>query len=241
MRASRVVIPVALRVSILDKLHMGHQGIVKSRERDKQSVRWPSLSRQLEVVKSCSKCCKNSSPGLEPLLPSRLPQLPWQKVGTGLFEYNKCTYLLIINYYLRWIEITQLSKMTSEDIIRHTSSIFSRHGIPEVVISYNGPQFSSELYVKFAQQYRFRHITSSPHYPRSNGEAERAMKTVKNFLKKSREPYLALLAYRSIPLQNGYSPAQLLMSRNLRTTLPEVREKRIPKVVDFQVLYRRKK
>ena len=241
MRASRVVIPVALRVSILDKLHMGHQGIVKSRERDKQSVRWPSLSRQLEVVKSCSKCCKNSSPGLEPLLPSRLPQLPWQKVGTDLFEYNKCTYLLIINYYLRWIEITQLSKMTSEDIIRHTSSIFSRHGIPEVVLSYNGPQFSSELYVKFAQQYRFRHITSSPHYPRSKGEAERAMKTVKNFLKKSREPYLALLAYRSIPLQNGYSPAELLMSRNLRTTLPEVREKRIPKVVDFQVLYRRKK
>ena len=163
----------------------------------------------------------------------------WQKVGTDLFEYNKYTYLLIIDYYLRWIEIAQWNKTISEDIIRHTSSIFARHRIPEVVVSDNGPQFSSELYAKFAQQYGFEHITSSPHYPRSNGEAERAVKTVKNFLKKSKEPYLALLAYRSTPLQNGYSPAQLLMSSNLRTILPEVREKRIPKVVDFQVLEER--
>ena len=240
MRASRVVIPAALRVSILDKLHLGYQGIVKSRERAKQSVWWPGLSRQLEeVVKSCTECCKNSPPGVEPLLPSRLPQLPWQKVGTDLFEYNKYTYLLIIDYYSRWIEIAQLNKTTSEDIIRHTSSIFARHGIPEVVVSDNSPQFSSELYAKFAQQYGFEHVTSSPRYPKSYGEAERAVKTVKNFLKKSKEPYLALLAYQSTPLQNGYRPAQLLMSRNLRTILPEVREKRIPKVVDFQVLEER--
>ena len=135
MRTSRVVILAALQVSIPDKLHMEHQGLVKSQERAKQSVWWPGLSRQLErVVKSCSECCKNSPPGVEPLLPlnSRLPQLPWQKVGTDPFEYNKCTYLLIIDYYSRWIEIAQLSKTTSEDIIRHTSSIFSRHGIPEV-------------------------------------------------------------------------------------------------------------
>ena len=178
MRASRVVIPAALRVSILDKLHMAHQGIVKSRERAKQSVWWPGLSHQLEeVVKSCTECCKNSPPRVELLLPSRLPQLPWQKVGTDLFVYNKYAYLLIIDYYSRWIEIAQWNKTTSEDIIRHTSSIFAHHGIPEVVISDNGPQFSSELYAKFAQQYGFEHITISPHYPRSNGEAERAVKT----------------------------------------------------------------
>ena len=141
----------------------------------------------------------------------------------------------MVDYYSRWIETARRNRTTSEDVIQLTSSIFARHGIPEVVVSDNGPQFSAESYTKFAQTYGFEHITSSPYYPRSNGEAERVVQTVKNLLKKSGDPYLALLAYRTTPLQCGYSPAQLLMSTNLRSTLPDVRENRVPKVVDSQV------
>ena len=71
----------------------------------------------------------------------------------------------------------------------------------------NGPQFSAELYATFAKDYGFKHVTSSPYYPQGNGEAERAMKTIKGLLRKSGDPYLSLLAYRSTPLENGYSPA----------------------------------
>ena len=237
MRGSRVVIPPALRAGMLSKLHDGHQGIVKCRERAKNSMWWPGLSKQLEdVVKNCQECLKNTSQRSEPLQSSMLPQLPWQKIGTDLFDWNKSTYLLIVDYFSRWIEIARLSKLTSEEIILHTRSIFARYRIPEVVMSDNGPQFSSEKYAEFAQQYGFEHITSSPYYPQSNGEAERAVKTIKSLLKKSGDHYLALLAYRSTPLECGYSPAQLLMSRHLRTTLPMVREERIPKVVDLAKL-----
>jgi len=48
MRGNRTVIPLALRVEILNKLHTGHQGITKCRERARQSVWWPGLSKQLE-------------------------------------------------------------------------------------------------------------------------------------------------------------------------------------------------
>ena len=71
-----------------------------------------------------------------------------------------------------------------------------------------------------------------PLFPSSNGEAERAVGTIKELLKKSKDPYLALLAYRTTPLEVGYSPSQLLMSRILRSTVPTTRTQRAPRVPD---------
>ena len=87
-------------------------------------------------------------------------------------------------------------------------------------MSDNGPQYASSAFAKFAETYGFEHVTSSPRFPQSNGEAERAVKTIKNLLDKARDPYLAMLAYRSTALATGYSPSQLLMGRQLRSTLP---------------------
>lgn len=71
----------------------------------------------------------------------------------------------------------------------------------------------------FAAEYEFQHVTSSPRYPRSNTEVEHTIQTIKNLLKKAADPYRVLLAYRSTRLSNGFSPAQLLMGRRLRTTV----------------------
>lgn len=100
-------------------------------------------------------------------------------------------------------------------------------------ISDNGPQYSSSL---FSQEYRFNHITSSPRYPKSNGEAERAVKTIKAMLDKCTDPYLRLLAYRTTHLESGYSPAELLMGRKLQLTLSVIKDLLIPKVPPLEVL-----
>ena len=198
-------------------------------KRARQSVWWPGMSQQLqEYVTRCLVCCKHRPQRSEPLIPTSLPGLPWQRVGTDLFEWKKSNYLLVVDYYSRWIEIARLERTTAECVIAHTSSLFARHGIPEVVISDNGPQYTSAQYAQFAKDYDFRHITSSPYHPQGNGEAERAVQTVKNLLKKSNDPYMALLAYRATPLEVGYSPSELLMCRKLRTTVPTVRKQREP-------------
>ena len=107
--------------------------------------------------------------------------------------------------------------------------MFARLGIPEEMFSDYGHQFAS-----FAE-YKFRHTTSSPHFPQANGVAERAVETVKALFKKCNDPYLALLSYRSTQLPNRYSPAELLMARKLRTNVPIVQEL-IPKLPDLTSL-----
>ena len=75
-------------------------------------------------------------------------------------------------------------------------------------------------------------MTRSPRYPQANGEAERAVQTVKNILRKNEDPYLTLLAYRNAPLANGYRPAQQLIGRLLRSTVPAHADTLKPSIPD---------
>jgi len=178
-------------------------------------VWWPAITKDIEdTINCCLVCCKTRFQYAEPLMSSGFPDYPWQRVASDLFEWKKQKYLLVIDYYPRFIEIARMSTATSSDVINHLKSIFARHGIPESLTSDNGPQYSAELFSTFAKDYGFTHLTSSPHYLQGNGAAERAVRMVKTLLEKNDDPYTALLAYRSTPLENGYSPAELLMGRN---------------------------
>ena len=114
----------------------------------------------------------------------------------------------------------KLTSLSSEAVIKHLKSIYSTHGIPNLAISDNGPQFANQAFSKFAAEYGFTHLTSSPIYPQANGEAETGVLTMKGLLEKNKDAHLALLSYQSTPLQNGLSPSELLMGRTLQTQLP---------------------
>ncbi|UYV73615.1 K02A2.6-like [Cordylochernes scorpioides] len=219
MRSCRLVIPASMKLEILDKLHAGHFGITKTRLR----------ARETEAVSKH-----------EPLIPTNFPTRPWQKIGMDLFKFENKWYLVVIDYYSRFPEVVQLDRLTANVVVRGCKSIFARHGIPETVVSDNGTQFgAAREFANFARQYGFTHITSSPRFPQSNGMAEAGVKIAKLILKKNQDPSLGLLEYRSTPLENGYSPAELLMGRKLRTTLPIAPENLNPKLVDSQTLKRK--
>ena len=120
----------------------------------------------------------------QPMIKSQLPSYPWEKVASDLFELNKTTYLLVVDYFSRFVEIQKLTSTTSKNVITVLKSIFARHGIPAALMTDNGPQFISNEMNQFSSAYGFHHVTSSPHYHQSNGQAELAVKTVKSLLTK---------------------------------------------------------
>ena len=226
----RIVIPQALRLDILDCIHRGHLGISKCRARAQMSVWWPGLSVGIEdMVKACFTCAKELPEPKEPLMPSSFPSLPWERISMDLFEYGRRTYLITVDYHSRWVEIKLLPTQTAKCVIAAAKELFATHGIPDTVISDNGPCFSAVPFQEFAARYGFVHTTSSPRYPRANGEVERAVRTIKGLLKKNDDPYLALLTYRSPPLPTGLSPSELLMGRRLSAQLPVLEKTLTPR------------
>lgn len=238
LNGSRIIIPEKVRPQMLSHIHEfgGHQGIVKCRALAKEGQWWPGINKEIEkTVEHCPICIKERTVTPEPLIPTELPDYPWQKVGMDLFELNKMTYLLVVDYYSRYIEIAHLKNTLAKTVIEHLKNMFSHHGIPEICVSDNGPQFSCKQFKDFAKEYSFTHIPSSPLYPQANGEAERAVKTVKQMLKKSSDPYKAMLTYRATPIEQGRSPAEILMGRKIRTTLPATKESYIPRADQTEI------
>lgn len=227
---SRIVVPASLQRETLSKLHQGHQGVERCRLRANVSVWWPGLSTQIEeFIRKCTECARTKKHRKEPLMSTVLPDYPWQKVGTDLFTLNGATYIIVTDYFSHCPEVIKLSNTTSAGVISTLKPLFARHGVPEEVVSDNGPQYASQEFRDFAREYGFKHTTSSSHFPQSNGHAERAVQTANSLIQDSKDPNTSLLAYRSTPLPwCGLSPAELLMGRQIRTNIPQNTETLIP-------------
>lgn len=185
----RLVIPRCMRLDILSRLHDGHLEITKCRALARSSVWWPYITAEIEeMVNKCPTCAIHRPEQKEPLLPSALPERPWERLGMDLLDLNGKLYLTVVDCYSRSIEVKPLSRGTSAETIHQMKSTFATHGIPDVVMSDNGPEFASQEFTEFASSYGFTHVTSSPKHPQSNGEAERAGRTIKELLKKKQKP-----------------------------------------------------
>ena len=246
-KSDRIVVPRSLRAEVLDEIHGAHMGESKSLSFARDYVFWPSMTVQIkDRVSSCSICnAFRNRQQRESLHPHDIPGLPWQVVGTDLFDYAGQTYLLVTDFYSKYFEIELLRQNTARCVINNLKKIFARFGVPDEVVSDNGSQYSNTRnlfsttheFKQFAEEWGFRHTTSSPEYPQSNGAAERAVQTAKRIFKKAaadkKDPFEGLLKYRNTPFEDiGVSPVQLLMSRRTRTMIPTHRRLLLPQAVD---------
>ena len=114
--------------------------------------------------------------------------------------------------------------MTAQHIADHIKQIFAKYGWPDALVSDNGPCYASEIFKGLVEEYQVNHITSLPHYPQSNGLAEKYVLIIKNLFHKAKEEgqdlHKCLMTYRNTPLSSHLqSPMQILSNRATRSTL----------------------
>lgn len=238
---NRIVIPETLRSEVLRSIHDGHLGLNKCRARAQDSVWWPGITQDIRnLINTCEFCqTHRRSQQREPLKYTPLPSRPWQKIAADLCELDGKHFLVVIDYFSRFIEIAFLQSTTSAQVIGKMKNMFARWGIPEELVSDNGTQFTSETFHEFAVNYKFCQTFTSPHYPQSNGEAESAVKIAKRILRQD-DIFKALLSYRNTPIEaTGKSPAELMMGRKLRTTVPTLPEWLEPEWMDRDEVFLR--
>ena len=143
-KSRKIIIPKALRSGMLGRIHTGHMGVQKCKERARDVLFCPGKCKEIEnMVEQCTTCQEYcTAQQKEPLLPHDIPERPWQMVATDLFVWNNANYVLPVDYYSNYFEIAQLAKTKSSMVIQHIKSIFAN-------ISDNGPQYSSEEFQGF--------------------------------------------------------------------------------------------
>lgn len=235
LRGSRIVIPTSLRQTTLQLAHEGHQGIVRTKQLLREKVWWPGIDKDVEqLIRSCISCqAQAPQPCPPPLNMSQMPSRPWSVLHADLcgpFPTGE-SLLVLVDSCSRWPDVSIMKSTTASAIIKRMKSCFAVHGLPEEIVTDNGPQFVAEDFTSYLSEHGIKHRRITPYWPQANSEVERFNRTVEKAIRAAHaegknwknELDIFLLNYRATAHSTtGKAPAVLLFGRNIRTKLPSL-------------------
>ncbi|CAC5420042.1 unnamed protein product [Mytilus coruscus] len=136
-----------------------HIAIEACLKRAREYVYWPRLNSELrDYISKCDVCQSFAMKHPKETLKSHdVPSRLWAKIGTDLFYLSGNDYLITVDYYSSFFEVDRLYDTLSKTVINKLKQHFPRWGIPEKVVSDNGPQYTSEQFKQFSKQCDFHH------------------------------------------------------------------------------------
>jgi Integrase zinc binding domain len=150
----RIVILRSMRADMKRRIHSGHLGISSCLRRARDIIFWPGMTSEIrQFVESCTVCATycDKQPA-ETLIMHETCRRPWEKVGTDLFTIHGRNYLVTVDYCSHFFEIDFLPDTMSETVVTKLKHHFARHGIPDVVLSDGGPQYTSSVFKAFSEK-----------------------------------------------------------------------------------------
>lgn len=251
----RIIVPVKLRERLLSELHAAHSGMVKMKARARSYFWWPSIDKDIEqLVRSCEPCQINApNPHKSAISPWQQSSYPFQRIHMDyLGPFKDKHYLVIQDSYSKWVEVFKMRGMTAAEAVEKLRECCSRFGIPDVIVSDNGTQFTSSEFQTFCTRNGIRYVTSPPYKPQSNGAAENSVKTFKNGMSKvlsdpknsatSIETLVCrhLFFYRSsLHATTQQTPYKLMFGREMRTQFDKLKPNilaTVQKKIDEKIL-----
>ncbi|XP_045541574.1 uncharacterized protein K02A2.6-like [Papilio machaon] len=246
----RLVIPQTLQKRVLLEIHDGHLGIVKMKSIARNYVYWPALDKDIELIGNKCEACRSvrDAPPRAVLHPWEFPAAPWQRLHADFAQLHGKYYIILVDAHSKWLEAEEIRSTSAYHTIKFLRSLFARFGVPEKLVTDNGPPFQSAEFREFCDRNMIRHITSSPYRPQGNGAAENCVKIVKKTIKKAviegrdihTSLYRFLMQYRNCEhATTGVAPAVALLGHRLRNRLDVMRPstaKIVEEAQDKQVL-----
>ena len=202
--------------------------VLKSACSNQETVFWPGISNDIcETVEKCGICQASSRAGKPVGNVSDVPPHAWHTLGTDLFYWSKIDYLVIRDYFSKYLIVRRLPNSSTHVVIKELGLVFTELGRLFILRSDNGPCYSSREFHNFLSFYQVDHVTSSPHYPQSNGFAEVSVGIAKKLMEKSvKEGKLwnyGLMQYRTTPISSTLpSTLQMLTGRRPHSSLPQL-------------------
>lgn len=225
----RVIIPDKFRKMLLDELHSGHLGIVKMKQLARSYFWWPAINNDIEnIANSCSSCLlEKQNPSKTILHVWNYPEGPWSRIHVDfLGPFKSKMYLIVVDAYTKWLEVLEVSSTCASQTINHLRQVFARFGLPKLLVSDNGPPFTSSDFKHFLSMNGIKHSLIAPYHPQTKGLAENSVKLIKSKLKcasldnENFDIALSrlLFSYRtSVHASTGETPAKLMFNRSFRT------------------------
>ncbi|XP_055622533.1 uncharacterized protein K02A2.6-like [Toxorhynchites rutilus septentrionalis] len=170
MMMERLVIPECFRKKLLKQLHRGHPGIERVKAIARSIIYWPKIDDDItEYIRSCTSCAnaKKSPPQAEPH-PGQTAEGPWERIHVD-YAGPIDGYLVIVDSFSKWPEMFQTKSTTASSTIGFLTESFARFGVPKVIVSDNGTQFTGFEFRSFREKLGIINFRTAPFHPQSNG------------------------------------------------------------------------
>ena len=227
----RPYLPENLRFDIFKQLHnLSHPGPNSTLRLLKKRYIWPGMRKQVrEWTKSCDLCQKtkvtrHTKAQYTPFPPSeKFDRVHLDIVGHFSESHGQKYLLTMIDRYSRWIEIIPIPNIRAETVVKaFFENWIARYGVPNIITTDRGTQFTSELHQAFISLLGAQHITTTAYHPQCNGIIERLHRRLKEALRCHTSTWsealpVVLLGLRAACREDfPYSPAEAMFGKSIR-------------------------